>query len=108
MTIGRLDPLDSIQPVKQSGKVGQTSKTNKSDSVSISNEAMQKADLFAAVEIVKSAPDVRADRVAELKAKINDPNYITEALLRGTVDKLIDVLWPNSGDGPLNLSNPKK
>jgi negative regulator of flagellin synthesis FlgM len=50
------------------------------------------------VELVSAAPDVREDRVAELKAKIDDPAYINETLLNGTVDKIIDVLWPDGGD----------
>jgi negative regulator of flagellin synthesis FlgM len=61
-------------------------------------EAFKKADWLNAIAIVSAVPDVRSDRVAELKAKIDDPAYITETLLDGTVDKVIDVLWPNGGE----------
>ncbi|GMO51076.1 MAG: flagellar biosynthesis anti-sigma factor FlgM [Termitinemataceae bacterium] len=104
MTIGRVGSLDHIEPVKPGSKVIQPVKTNQSDSVSISNEALKKSDFISALEIVKAAPDVRADRVAEMKAKINDPSYITETLLNGTVDKIVDMLWPDSiGEPKLKL-----
>jgi hypothetical protein len=75
---------------------GKTPKTGVT--VNISTEAFKKADWLNAVAIVSAAPDVHSDRVSELKAKINDPAYITKTLLDGTVDKIIDVLWPNGGE----------
>jgi hypothetical protein len=75
---------------------GKTTKTGVT--VNISNEAFKKADWLNAVAIVSTAPDVRSDRVLELKARINDPAYITQTLLEGTVDRVIDVLWPNGGE----------
>jgi negative regulator of flagellin synthesis FlgM len=48
-------------------------------------------ELYQAVELVSSASDVRADRIEELKRKINDPSYITETLISATADKIMDV-----------------
>jgi negative regulator of flagellin synthesis FlgM len=99
MTIGRTGPIEPSQPINESGRstpVGKIAKND--DTVSISKEAYKKADLLNAMEIVYAAPDVRKSRVDELKAKINDPAYITETLLKGTADKIIDVLWPEGGD----------
>ncbi|GMO39676.1 MAG: flagellar biosynthesis anti-sigma factor FlgM [Termitinemataceae bacterium] len=96
MTIDRVGSTNPIQPNKPGGKVVQPAKAEKSDSVSISAEAVKKADWFKAMEVAKAAPDVRAERIAELKAKINDPSYITETILYGTVDKVIDVLFRDS------------
>ncbi|MDR1362600.1 MAG: flagellar biosynthesis anti-sigma factor FlgM [Spirochaetaceae bacterium] len=101
MTIGRTGPIEPSRPINESGKGALAGKIAKNDdTVDISTEAYKKADWLSAVEIVSAAPapGIRADRVAELKAKINDPAYITEALLRGTADKIIDVLWPSGGD----------
>jgi negative regulator of flagellin synthesis FlgM len=99
MTIGRTGPIEQARPLNEGGRVAATGKIAKPDvTVSISKEAFKKADLLSAVEIVSAAPDVREDRVAELKAKIDDPAYINETLLNGTVDKIIDVLWPDGGD----------
>ncbi|MDR0382579.1 MAG: flagellar biosynthesis anti-sigma factor FlgM [Spirochaetaceae bacterium] len=99
MIIGRTGQIEPARPVGESGRGTPTGKTPKIGvTVNISTEAFKKADLLNAVEIVSAAPDVRASRVAELKAKINDPAYITETLLNGTVDKIIDVLWPEGGE----------
>jgi negative regulator of flagellin synthesis FlgM len=99
MTIGRTGPIDQARPLNEGGRVSTTGKAAKPDvTVSISKEAFKKADWLSVVETVSAAPDVRTDRVAELKAKINDPAYINESLLNGTADKIIDVLWPNGGD----------
>jgi negative regulator of flagellin synthesis FlgM len=99
MTIVKTGPIEPTRPLSESGRdtpAGRTTKTGVT--VNISTEALKKADLLNAIAIVSAAPDVRSDRVAELKAKINDPAYITETLLNGTVDKVIDVLWPNGGE----------
>ncbi len=91
MTIDRLNPLDPIQPKKPSG-VTRTDRNSGSDSVSLSSEAVVKAELFKALELAKAAPDVRMDRVTELKGKINDPVYLNDAVLNATADRILDQL----------------
>ncbi|MDR2510387.1 MAG: flagellar biosynthesis anti-sigma factor FlgM [Spirochaetaceae bacterium] len=96
MTIGRVGPLDAVQN-NSIGRTGQTAKPVKGDSVHISLEAKEKAELHVALEMVKAASDVREDRIAELKAKINDPSYLTEAIIAGTADKVLDaILGPST------------
>ena len=63
MTIDRLNPLDPIQPKKPSGAV-RAERNSGSDSVSLSSEAVEKAELFKALELAKAAPEIRMDRVA--------------------------------------------
>jgi len=92
MTIDRLNPLDPIQPKKPAGAT-RTDRSSRSDSVSLSSEAMEKAELFRAVELAKAAPDERADRIAALKAKIDDPDYINDAVISMTADRIIDQLF---------------
>ena len=94
MTVGRIAPLEPVQNNKSIQKPEQAIKKSQGDSISISAEAKENAALHQAMEIVLQAPDVRADRVAELKEKINDPAYINETILNGTADKIIDMLLP--------------
>ena len=99
MTIGRTGPIEQTRPLNEGGRVVTAGKITKPDvTVSISKEALKKADWLNVIELVSAAPDVRADRIAELKAKIDDPAYIDDTLLNGTVDRIIDVLWPDGGD----------
>ena len=93
MTIDRLNSMDPIRDPKKSVPAGKTGQAGKSDSISISTDASQKADLFRAIELAKAAPETRADRVAELKAKIQDPGYINDAVLSFTADRIMDQLF---------------
>ena len=45
------------------------------------------------MEMAASAPDLRAERIEELKAKINDPAYLNSEVIAATADKLIDALF---------------
>jgi len=92
MTIDRLNSIDPIRDPKKASSAGRTEKGGRSDSISISTDAAKKSELYNALEIAKAAPDVRADRVAALKAKINDPGYINSAVLSVTADRILDQL----------------
>jgi negative regulator of flagellin synthesis FlgM len=92
MTIDRIGSIDPIQPGKKPGRANQAGELPKTDSISISSEAVEKAELYRAMELAAAAPDVRADKVVELKAKINDPSYINDKVLNATADRIIDVL----------------
>jgi negative regulator of flagellin synthesis FlgM len=91
MTIDRIGSIDPIQPGKKPGRTGQVSENAKTDSITLSSEALEKGDLYQAIEIVSSSADVRADRVEELKKKINDPSYINDTIIQATADKILDA-----------------
>jgi negative regulator of flagellin synthesis FlgM len=90
-----IDRLNSVDPIRDPQKPVPGSKAEKArgDSISISSDASQKAELYKTLELAKAAPDVRADRVAELKAKINDASYIDDAVVSMTADRVIDQLF---------------
>ena len=92
MTIDRVGSIEPIQPGKRPGRA-QVNESPKSDSISISSEAQERAELLRAQELVAAAPEVRAERVAELKEKINDPSYINDQVINATANKLIDALF---------------
>jgi negative regulator of flagellin synthesis FlgM len=91
MTIDRIGSIDPIPPGKKPGQNNRVSDAAQSDSISLSTEAVGKADLYQAIELVSAAPDVRADRIAELKQKINDPAYINDTIIQATADKILDA-----------------
>ena len=93
MTIDRIGSIDPIQPGKKPERANQVSGSSKADSISISSEAQEKAELLRIRELAASAPEVRAELVAELKEKINDPSYINDRVMNATADKLIDALF---------------
>ncbi|MDR1388441.1 MAG: flagellar biosynthesis anti-sigma factor FlgM [Treponema sp.] len=91
MTIDRIAPLDPIQPGKQSGRADQAGKSKEADSIKISSEAAEKADFYRTIELVDTASDVREDRIAELKAKINDPSYLNDTIIKATADQIMNA-----------------
>jgi negative regulator of flagellin synthesis FlgM len=92
MTIDRLNSIDPIREPQKPAVSGRAERPQGGDSISISSSAAEKAELFKAIEIAKAAPELRADRIAELKAKIEDPSYINEAVVSMTADRILDQL----------------
>ena len=43
------------------------------------------------MEAANAAPDVRADRVAEVMQKMKDPSYINKSVVDLVADRLMDV-----------------
>mgnify|MGYP001055342818 FL=1 len=91
MTIERLGPVDPMQRLSQTEKTQRESAKPKNDSVSFSDEAKLKADLLRVSELVKEASDVRADRVAEVKKKLEDPNYIDDVVIEHVAEQIMDM-----------------
>jgi negative regulator of flagellin synthesis FlgM len=91
MTIDRIGSIDPIQPGKKTGQSSRVGPSAQSDSISLSSEALEKGELYQAIELVSAAPDVRTDRIAELKQKIDDPSYINETIIKATADKILDA-----------------
>jgi negative regulator of flagellin synthesis FlgM len=90
MTIDRIGPPDPIQPGKKPGRSDQVRENAAADSISLSSEAIEKSELYQAIELVSAAPDVRTDRIMELRQKINDPAYLNDRIVEATADKIIE------------------
>ena len=82
-------PINNVQNTKRTSNAAKS--TLGEDSVSISKEAIAKADEYYLNQVAAETPDVRADRVAEVKAKIQDPNYLNSAVIASAADKIRTV-----------------
>jgi len=89
------NPINRLSGVKQkqAGAYG-PGKTEKasSDSVRISAEAVKRAEVDKLKERVAQIPDVRIDKVRELRELIDKGLYETEERIEGTVARLLEVL----------------
>jgi negative regulator of flagellin synthesis FlgM len=95
MKVQGLNSVEQVQTLKKTAGLEKPAEGIASKSaISISNTAVNREEFLHALEIVKAAeaPDVRADRIAELKAKINDPAYINESIIKLTADRVVDLL----------------
>lgn len=90
MTIDRLNGIDPVKPVQPIQRTQRTEILNKADAVSVSSEARVLSDANIALEAVRNAPDIREDKVAEVKKKFEDPSYIDNALLELVADRILD------------------
>ena len=80
--LGGIDPLKDIQSTHKN-----TAKHNVSagrDSISISDEAREMS------EVAAETPDVRSERVAQVREKIKDPAYLNAQTISSTADKILD------------------
>ncbi len=91
MTIDRLGPVDPLSRYNKTEKTVRSEQKEKSDSIDVSSEAKRSAELLQTMENVKLAPDVREDRIAEVKARLQDPNYINDTVVNSVADKLMDL-----------------
>ncbi len=91
MTIDRLGPVDPVAKYNKTSKPAKVARQAPTDSVAVSEEARKQAALQQTADIVRSTPDVRMDRVEEMKAKLQDPNYINDTVLESVADSILDV-----------------
>ena len=85
--IGGINALNNVQNTRRTA----SSESYKSapDSISVSEEAKEAARAYYLNQVADETPDVRADRIAELKEKIKDPNYLNQAVISATAERIM-------------------
>lgn len=82
--VSQLNNVQNIRKTDNSAKVKADS-----DSISVSKEAVEMAEAYYMDKVAAETPDVRADRIAEVKAKIQDPSYLSDAVIKSTAEKFL-------------------
>ena len=90
MTIDRLGPIDPLSKLNKTGNAGKALKPESKDTISVSDEAKNLGEIYRATEIVKTAPDIRMDRVEEVRQKLQDPNYL-DSKIGEVADRIMDA-----------------
>lgn len=85
--IGGVNPLNNVQNTRHVN--GSDSVSSGSDSISVSNEAKEAAEVYYMKEVAADTPDVRADRVAEVREKIKNPSYLNDAVIGSAADRFM-------------------
>ena len=91
MMVDRIGPMDPIQPGKLPGKSDPLRGGDKKDSINLSPEAKERAELYQIIELIKSAPELDEVQIAALREKINDPAYLNERTISATADRIMDA-----------------
>ena len=82
--VSQLNNVQNIRKTENSAKVN-----SETDSISVSKEAVEMAEAYYLDKVASETPDVRADRIAEVKAKLKDPNYLSDAVIMSTAEKFM-------------------
>ena len=88
--VNNVSQLNNVQNIR---KTDNSARINaESDSISVSKEAVEMAEAYYLEKVANETPDVRADRVAEVKEKLKDPNYLNDAVIKSAADKFLSAL----------------
>ena len=88
--VNGINPLNNVQNLRKTETA--TSVKSSSDTVSLSPEAEKMAEMYYLDKIAQETPDVRADRIAEVKEKIKDPNYLSDSVIKSAADNFLSAL----------------
>jgi len=91
MTVDRISHLDPVPPGKKPGRTDRLGGSDRTDTISLSTEAKEKAERYQVLELIKSVPDLDEARIAELRQKIDDPAYLNDRIINATADKILSA-----------------
>jgi negative regulator of flagellin synthesis FlgM len=86
MTVERIGPLEPASNIQKTEKPSRLKAKGGTDSINLSEEARSRSEIFKATETAKNAPEVRLDRVEEVKRKLQDPSYPSEEVIEKTAE----------------------
>ena len=87
--ISGTNPVSTVQSTKRPNSA--ESIRSGSDEILVSDEAKELADAYYLNQVAKETPDVRSDLVERIKLKIQDPNYLSEANIAATADRILSA-----------------
>lgn len=88
MMIEKLNVTSPITNVKNNVVKVDSSSFNTKDSVTLSKDAERLAEVHLAMNVAKSAPDIRVDKVAEMKEKFANPSYL-DSIISDLADNIM-------------------
>ena len=91
MSIDAIGPINNYNNIQKINNKKPTGETESSDSVSISKEALDMAEKNKIMEILKNTPDIREDKIKEVKEKMKDPDYINDTVTDTLADQMMDL-----------------
>jgi negative regulator of flagellin synthesis FlgM len=95
-----LDKVGNIQKIfdtKKTKSVNKADNLNKTgDTIQISNEGIKAADQARMTQMIKETPDVRREKIAQIKQQIQDGTYdkhLDDKVLSLVADKLLTGIF---------------
>ena len=91
MPIDRIGHVEPISPGKKTGRGERPGGNEKADTINLSAQAVEQAERYQVLELIKSAPDLDEARIVELRQKLEDPSYMNDRVINATADNLLNV-----------------
>ncbi|MDR1836776.1 MAG: flagellar biosynthesis anti-sigma factor FlgM [Treponema sp.] len=91
MTVNRIGHVEPIPPGKKPGRSENVGGNERTDTINLSAEAMEQAERYQVMELIKSAPELDDARIAELRQKIDDPAYLNERVINATAENILSA-----------------
>lgn len=86
-SINNVTQVNNVSNLRKNENVSKVS--HEADSIELSQEVRES---YYMDKVAKETPDIRADRVAEIKEKIKDPNYLNDTIINSAADKFLAAL----------------
>ena len=80
MIIDKLKGIEPIETISKKSSVQRTGRVDAEDTISISAESQRLSEAYLAKKIAMQAPDVRMDKVEDVRRKLEDPSYLKHAI----------------------------
>jgi negative regulator of flagellin synthesis FlgM len=90
MTVNRIGHVEPILSGKRTGRNEPVGGDDKADTINLSAKAMEQAEKYQILELIKSAPELDEARIVELRQKIEDPSYLNDRIINATADNIIN------------------
>lgn len=95
MVIDKIGNINNIVEPKGSKSISKKNEVNRNDSLQISSEAKQAAEIAKYAQMIKEVPDIRADKVNAIKEQIRQGTYnkfSDDKILEMVADKIANNL----------------
>ncbi|MCQ2242254.1 flagellar biosynthesis anti-sigma factor FlgM [Treponema sp.] len=87
--VNYVSPVNNLQSTKRSSNVANSQRA--SDEISVSEEAKAAAEAMYLKQVADETPDIRQDLVEEIKLKIQDPDFFSDATIAATADQILSA-----------------
>ena len=90
MAVNSLGPIDPVSILKDIDRTAATSRSDDTVLGNLSTEARVVAEIEKALDIVNRSPTVRAELVADIKARLRDSEYLSSTVIDRIAESLQD------------------
>ncbi|MCL2411230.1 MAG: flagellar biosynthesis anti-sigma factor FlgM [Treponema sp.] len=89
-----VDRIGHVEPISLNRKTGRSEPrggSEKTDTINLSTQAVEQAERYQVIELIRSAPDLDEARIVELRQRLEDPSYMNDRVIGSTADNILSA-----------------